>query len=446
MTMKKFNKYFLFVIGFMFTAFTSYAQIKSVEVETYYISDANDATDTTNGRSLDVGSKTYRVYLELDSGSKIVSIYGDINHALIIRSTEKFYNNTDRPSAYFGYLINKSWFNSNPILALDSWLTLGSGLKTFGSVLKSDDNNGSFIGGSNNNGGSSSIPGGLLVNNDPNAGIPLTTQDGVVLDTAVYGPWFDYGFKDINGDDSTAFGSLIEDSVFYSYNCKLQQSVGVDGVLPNINKVLIGQFTTKGDIRFELNAEVILPDGSLIKYVANDSVLLSDERISPFLKYPLACGCQDPDYLEYSPAYSCTNNDSCKTLIKFGCMDSLACNFDPEANFSIPTLCCYPGYCNDNDISLVCPEVNNGRLGNFDFELFPNPAESFLNFKLNDSNNEFTSIAIFDSFGNKLLEEVSGVIVKEATIKKDVIELNPGLYLARVIKGSRSYSKLFMKN
>jgi hypothetical protein len=444
--MKNLNKIVLLLVGFVLISLNSIAQIKGLVVETYYISDANDATDTTSGRFVDAGSKTYRVYLELDSGSKIKSVYGDANHAMIIRSSERFYNNIDRPTAYFGYLINKSWFNSNPTLALDSWLTIGSGLKTYGSVLKSDDTDGSFIGGTNNGGGSSSIPGGLLVNNDPAAGIPVTSQDGVVADTAVYGPWFDNGFKDINGDDSTAFGSLVEDSIFFSNNCLLQQNSGVDGVLLNINKVLIGQFTTKGDLRFELNAEVILADGSILKYVANDSILLSDERVSPFLKYPLACGCQDPDYLEYNAAYSCTNNDSCKTLIKFGCMDSLACNFDPEANFSISTLCCYPGYCNDNDISLVCPEVNNGRIGNFDFEIFPNPAEMAINFKLMDSNNESTIISIYDAFGNKLWERVAGVIIKESTINKSIIELTPGLYLARVIKGDKSYSKLFMKN
>lgn len=444
--MKNVNKIVVMILGFALLNLTSSAQIKGLQVETYYITDANDATDTTNGRFLEVGSKTYRVYLELDSGSRIKSIYGDINHALEIRSSEKFYNNIDRPSAYFGYLINKAWFNSNPTLALDSWITLGSGLKNFGSVLKADDNDGSFIGGTNNGGGSSSIPGGLLVNNDPAAGIPVTTQDGVVADTAIYGPWFDDGFRDINGDDSTTFGSINQDSVFYSVNCKLQQTNGVDGVLPNINKVLVGQFTTKGDLRFELNVEVVLSDGSSLKYVANDSVLLSDERVSPFLKYPLACGCQDPDYLEYSAAYSCTNNDSCKTLIKFGCLDSLACNFDPEANFSIPTLCCYPGYCNDNDISLVCPEVNNGRLGVFDFELFPNPTHSVVNFKLMDSNNENTSIAIFDSFGNKLWDLETGVILKESTINKSINGLNPGLYLARVMKGNKTYSKLFMIN
>jgi hypothetical protein len=127
-------------------------------------------------------------------------------------------------------------------------------------------------------------------------------------------------------------------------------------------------------------------------------------------------------------------------------MDSLACNFDPEANFSISTLCCYPGYCNDNDISLVCPEVNNGRVGNFDFEIFPNPAEMAINFKLMDSNNESAIISIYDAFGNKLWERVAGVIIKESTINKSIIELTPGLYLARVIKGDKSYSKLFMKN
>src|ERR1035437_9615206 len=69
-------------------------------------------------------------FIDLKPGYKLKKIYGDANHALKISSSANFYNNIDRPSAYFGYLINKSWFPSNPTIALDSWLTLGLATKT----------------------------------------------------------------------------------------------------------------------------------------------------------------------------------------------------------------------------------------------------------------------------------------------------------------------------
>ena len=47
------------------------AQIEKVEIETYYVSDSLDATDTINGKFIDKGTKTYRIYVDLAVGSKI---------------------------------------------------------------------------------------------------------------------------------------------------------------------------------------------------------------------------------------------------------------------------------------------------------------------------------------------------------------------------------------
>jgi len=37
----------------------------------------------------------------------------------------------------------------------------------------------------------------------------------------------------------------------------------------------------------------------------------------------------------------------------------MACNYDPNANFNIPELCCYPGLCGDRDIAVVCPQLSS---------------------------------------------------------------------------------------
>ncbi len=49
-------------------------------------------------------------------------------------------------------------------------------------------------------------------------------------------------------------------------------------------------------------------------------------------------GCTNPLYLEYDAAYDYDNN-SCATLIAYGCMDTTAFNYDPLANVEIPGSC-----------------------------------------------------------------------------------------------------------
>ncbi|MEO8149685.1 MAG: T9SS type A sorting domain-containing protein [Bacteroidia bacterium] len=443
-------KQILFIV-FLFTSFlpfSTHAQIEKVIVETYYVSDANDSTDVTGVQVLEPGSKTYRIYVDLKPGSKIRKIYGDVNHALKISSTENFYNNYDRPTAYFGYLMNRtSWFPDNPLLALDSWITIGRATKTEAGVLKTDDTDSSLLGGPNW-GGSAGISGGLLVNNDTEAGIPITIADGLMTDTTILSQWSDYGFIDFSGDDTTIFGTVNVGSQFISNDAYLQQNAGVAGVDPVSNKVLVAQLTTKGEISFELNLEVEEFDGTnttVVKYVANGDTLLPDEKISPALKYPPVCGCKNPKYLEYDAAYGCENNDSCKTLIVCGCTDTAACNYSADANFNIPTLCCYPGYCNDRDLAVVCPDLISGRNRKIEFSLFPNPSSYKITLQVPLIDTQVAKYAIYNSFGVKVIEknmgEVSGNIIEDIDISK----LENGLYLLRLYAGDNTAAQKFMK-
>lgn len=436
------------ITSVLFFSISLQAQIEKVIVETYYISDGKDATDTTEGRSLEAGSKTYRIYVDLKAGSKIKKIYGDENHPIKILSTANFFNNIDRPTAYFGYLINKAWFANNPTLALDSWLTLGLATKTHNGILKSEDTDSSIIGGTNNYGGSAGVPGGLLTNNDSAAGIPLTMADGLALNDSVLSQWIDNGFKDIYAADTTVFGSVNTGSQFISTEAFLQQNSGVTGAVPDSNKVLVAQLTTKGEISFELNIEVEEPDGiftKIVKYVANNDTLLADEKLSPYLKYPPSCGCKDPNYLEYSSSFACNNIDSCKTPIVFGCMDSLACNYDPNSNFNIQALCCYPGYCNDRDISIVCPPISNERLRESKFDLYPNPAQDQITLQVAAGDNKEVKYVIYNSLGKLMLEKNIGIMSDIIIKSLDISDLDIDLYLLRVFVGDISYNNIFIK-
>mgnify|MGYP003113532582 CR=1 FL=1 len=49
-------------------------------------------------------------------------------------------------------------------------------------------------------------------------------------------------------------------------------------------------------------------------------------------------GCTNPLYLEYDAAYD-YNDNSCATLIVYGCMDTAALNYEPLANVEIPNSC-----------------------------------------------------------------------------------------------------------
>lgn len=445
--------YFKLFFYLFFLSFSLQAQIEKIIVENYYISDANDATDTTGGQ-LQAGSKTYRIYIDLKLGSKIKKIYGDANHTLKFASTTTFFNNkVDGQS--FAKDISKSRYGENTV-ALDTWITLGQTAKlaaqtNFG-MLKIYDTDGSFIGGGNNDGGSLPIAAGLISNTNSLVGIPVTTADGMMTIPSASAPtlWADYGFKDlISGDDSTIFGSIITGSQFISHNAGLQNS-GTSGVIADSNHVLIAQLTTTGDISFEVNLEVEEFDGTnttIVNYVANDSVLLSGEVFNSYLKYPPVCGCKDPNYLEYRNTYSCSENDSCKTRIVFGCTDTMACNYDPTANFNLPSLCCYLGYCADRDINVVCPNLKKFMP---EFDIYPNPAQGSISLSLTNSNTsvnttEQTKYAIYNSLGQIVFEKNLGSI-PSITETINISNLKTGVYIIRILSGSISINKFFIKN
>ena len=438
-------KKIVFLIA-LFISTYSQAQdaIKKVIVETYYISDANDATDTTGGK-LDVGSKTYRIYIQMKQGYQITKLYGDAKHALKFSSTTNFFNNVDRGKT-FAKDISKSNYSSNTV-ALDTWLTLGETTKssslTYFGVLKSQDNNGSFIGGNNNDGGSAGITNGLLKNNDPLAGIPLTIADGMDTMSNIPTNWSTNGFNDlISGIDSTIFGSAKLGKDFTSNNASIQNS-GVSGVFADSNQVLIAQLTTKGTISFELNVEIKETNGTINKYVASKSSDSLNTTVSGWLKYPFECGCTDPNYFEFNPNLTCSDQSKCNSLIVMGCMDPNACNYNSNANYNIQSLCCYPGNCAERDISLVCPSLYNVHYKKM--EVFPNPANSQLTVKTIVNDNEEIKFAVYNSFGNLELEKNLGLNSGLISNELDISKLEPGIYLVRMYIGNSVTSKTFIK-
>jgi len=435
--------------GCFMVAFAN-AQIENVIVETYYISDVNDATDTIGG-GIEAGTKTYRVYLDLAEGAKLKKIYGDQYHPLIFISSADFFNNKEDGQT-IGKEFSVSRLQENTV-ALDTWITLGQtsrvAVRTNFGVLKINDDNGSLIGGINNDGGSATITEGLLINEDAAAGIPLTEEDGMDTMTVIPGSWADYGFANIiTGEDSTIFGSVISGNHFESRNAGLLNS-GVTGVNPSTNQVIVAQLTTTGDLTFELNIEVEIITGTgirTIKYVARDSFLTQGEQLSPFLKYPQLCGCQDPDFIEYSPAYACGNSDSCRTAIAFGCTDPLACNYDPSANFNVQEICCYIGDCNDLDISLVCPSLTiEKNVSLTAMQLYPNPANSLITLEYPTNVSGDFSLKVFDQSGRLIHHEPAVKAVPEKLHSIEISSFTSGMYYVQLIAKELLASVIFIK-
>lgn len=425
------------------------AQLAGVVVEKYYIADQNDLTDTTGGRSLPAGAVTYRVYVKITPGSRLTGVYGSPYHPMEIRSTADFYNNNDRPSSNYGYKLKSSWYEDNPTLALDSWLTLAYATDTKKGVLKSLDPDGDLIAGLNNTGGTAMLSTGLLANTDTAMGVPLTTADGLTAATTATG-MVPAGFTDFGGNDTTIFGPDSLGSVFICSTCAIQNNVGLIGPAVDSNTVLVAQLTTAGELNFKLNVSILEPDGQggtqTVNYVATDDTLLAGEVVSPYLSYPLACGCIDPNYLEYKATYSCSEDDSCKTLIRFGCMDTSACNYDPDANFNIPGICCYPGYCYDRDIALACPELNNGRNANNGFVIYPNPGEGQITMEIYSTKGALVNMTVLNAVGQIMfLDKI--YLGEEITIsEKNLSDLPAGIYFIHLDGEQMNSFVKFVKN
>ncbi len=422
-------------------------QFEKLIVERYYLSDASDATDEIGG-GLAEGSVTYRVYVDLVPGTILKSIYGDAGHPFSIVSTNTFFNNVSDGQSFAKDFIKNRYLENT--VALDTWLTLAQTAKKQGNIayfgiLKDQDTNGSFVGGSNNDGGSALVSEGLLINDDPSIGLPLTAADG--MDTSSFNPtsWSTIGVLNFSdGLDSTIFGSIVPSNQFESENFFLS-CVGVQGQVADSNQIIIAQLTTQGELSFVLNLEVEYSiDGvpTIVKYVGTNSINGPNEVYSPFLKYPLLCGCDNPEYLEFDPTVACYLEGSCLTPFVIGCMDTLACNYNPLANFQDDELCCYPGLCNNRNIEDVCPQLKGNS---FDFSLFPNPASESVT--LNVISGVQTSIEYFlyNYHGMVMQNEYIQSAPLNYSIGLELSNLNPGIYQVRVVTEIGEQNKLFVK-
>lgn len=424
----------LFVLLVLVIPLDSIAQelIEDLIVETYYLSNADDTLSVIPGQTsgLVPGMVTYRVFLDLAEGVQVTSIFGNENHELLVKSSDQFFNNlAGQPT---GHSIVELGFSNFPETLLDSYLSFGAATGTHLGVPKISDPDASLY------------PDGvgvvqILTNQDPSMGQPITESDGLVsVGTGqvttppgfLVNPSID-SLRAVFGN-TTARTTFSSDSVYFGDSSSPSFALTTNGVSGSgdENIILIGQFTTLGELEFRLNLTVIDTDGEEFTLVADDTNLQVGEIASPFLSYPQQCGCTDPDFFEFDPIASCDDN-SCENLVVLGCGDKDACNFNPSPYLNaVEDLCCYgPDDCGELDITLACPDfVKSLNVEYSNVDLFPNPAST--SFLIQSDSDNIRKIEIYS---------LNGQIVYQRTLKRSIgvvriptNDLQSGIYLTRI--------------
>ncbi|MEO8149680.1 MAG: T9SS type A sorting domain-containing protein [Bacteroidia bacterium] len=259
-------KKILFALGLIIPGAYANAQngLENIIVEKYYVSNAADAAGSIG--TLPVGSVTYRIYADMLPNYKFQAAYGVPGHEFRIATTTSFFNNEDR-GATTPNAIGNNRLPDNTVM-LDSWLSVGAASAANFGIPKSEDNGVSNIVNAD----------GILQNNDPAAGIPLTTQDGVIAGTPQAVTFVGLTTELDVFDATSQLGNLFSTS-----NGSVASLNGSFGPT-STNRVLIAQITTDGTLSFELNIQIGTPTGGVQNFVAKNPA--GSEIVLPSLTYP----------------------------------------------------------------------------------------------------------------------------------------------------------------
>lgn len=252
-----------------FIAFNANSQngLEKIIVEKYYITDANDAANEDGGK-IEENTTTYRIYVDMLPNYILQAVYGSDAHDLVIETSDKFFNNEARGAVSPTY--TKTQAKANTVM-LDTWISVGAACKDNLGVLKNEDNGVETVINSNN----------ILQNDDPIAGVPVKTQDGMIAGKVEQVTLVNIDDKVImfDGTNDTPAPNkfLVNNGAWASVN----GSKGKDSLT---NKVLIGQFTTKGTFGFSLNLQIRNQSTfGVEKYVASNPK--EDEKVDSSLTY-----------------------------------------------------------------------------------------------------------------------------------------------------------------
>lgn len=322
-------KKLLLFIFVAFAAFSSNAQLAGVELDVYVEHDGMvGETDMT-------GFTTYRLYAVLTNELDFLSaIYGLAGEPLEITTTTSFYQNPFGNS--LGSSINPGFYGFEPELEYDSWVTIGR-----------EDN--------------------------------VSEGTDIFTAQAASEPWL---------DDFAAGGDIVMNGQIGGSWFTLFQGGAVQGY-PDANmRVLIGQFTTDGDITGFINAQVFV-----------EGVQANDENGVGFSFTSIegaVLGCTDPEAIDYDPLATVDNG-----------------------------LCTYPCTLELAAINITPPTCHNTT--NASVQFVPSGQQGLVTYSLNGGNNLAVGnynnlpagnhvITITDSEGCQIVEEFTIVAPLQVTL------------------------------
>lgn len=242
----------LFQILFLFLLHVqAQSGIEGIFVEEYYAVSKNEVADQSVVGDLKAGMCTYRLYLDLAPGFRFQAAYGTDKHPLMIKSDGMFYNHPDVGNSQPN-LIPARRLTRNVVL-LDSWLSAGGAGETYIGIPRKHDDKGEIA-----------FEKGYFNTTTSETDHSFTESDGLFFKQPPFVPTFYQMDEVLKGLTSVTRTNTIE-ITNGAWACMGKGALGADST--GYNMVLIGQFTTLGDLQYSLNVMIGTPDGKSVKYV-----------------------------------------------------------------------------------------------------------------------------------------------------------------------------------
>lgn len=433
--------------------------LQGVIVERYYIADANDAADTDGGTGLVAGATTYRVFVDLKPGYKLITVGGFENHPITMGTTTSFFNNDDRGGSW-GNDINDIHLDKNTV-GIDSWLSFGAASDAHWGVLKSEDPDGNAGVLFPNDGGSTGTP--LLANEAAGMGLPLNEADGL---------WAPSAPPSINavgaGPDLFESGGA---NTYSSANYAWAVLGGITGPDTN-NRILVGQFTTDGTLSLCLNFFVRIPDSlvcddpachDLLIYYANllpsdtagTSIANDNIFTHPTLCFDSGAGVVDCEGVQGGsalPGTACDDGNADTTNDTY----ASSCDCLGEDCLGVPGGSALPGTpCDDGNPDTssdtwVTGCTCEGSVGVEEhtatvMTVAPNPTKDLVRVTLSTLDRTEVRYELLDMLGSVVLSEGLGVRSGATGFVVPMAQLQQGAYLLRVHSGNQVQVRRIVK-
>ena len=246
--------------------------LDSVVVEKYYASDSADVA--AGGNLLEPGSVTYRVFIYMKPGYRLQAIYGSEMHPLTLSSRKKIYNHPNYGN-YIPNLIPDYSLPYNTVM-LDSWISMGAACMNGIGVPKFYDDTVGTI--------KNRFKPPVLQNSDFYYSRPVNLWDGIIFIPGKPPLITVLGLDSLLGNlNKVCSGNDTDGYYFKTNNGAWACLEGARNDYSKYNVLLVGQFTTAGEFRFEFNMQLGSPDGKVERYVHSNPT--SSEIHFPALMY-----------------------------------------------------------------------------------------------------------------------------------------------------------------